>query len=263
QCAIHADADRGLELAARNGEIAGAEHLRLIGAGDDADGERAGGEGRHPDEALVTEEQRRFGQKRRSAEINEIDDEQLRQTAEQGRVGLTRAARKQLAREPRPGDEAADRRADKEATGGDEESHRRAVEERQAPAALAEAEDRQIAHHFGAPRERALSTQGRAQGLYRGVRSILNHCSEYFLTEPSAIAAASALLNLAVRSASLLRMPMPSPSPNTPPINFGPTTASSEASGLEAVAMLVGRSSSTASSRPDLRSRSRSSVVLY
>src|SRR3984885_15046533 len=116
---------------------------------------------------------------------------------------------------------------------------------------------------FGAREERALSAQERAQAPYWGVRSTLNHCSEYFLTDPSAIASASALSNLAVRSASVLRMPMPSPTPNTPPINFGPTTASSEASGLEAVAMLVGRSSSTASRRPALRSRSRSSVVLY
>ncbi len=143
---VHADADRRLELASRDRKIGGAEHLRLIGARDDADRERAGGEGRHPDEALVTEEKRRFGQKRRSAEINEIDDEQLRQAAEQSRVGLADPARKQLSREPRPGDESADRRADEEAAGGDEKRHRRAFEERQAPAALAEAEDREVAH---------------------------------------------------------------------------------------------------------------------
>src|SRR3984957_8241597 len=116
---------------------------------------------------------------------------------------------------------------------------------------------------FGAREERALSAQERAQAPYWGVRSTLNHCSEYFLTDPSAIASASALSNLAVRSASLLRMPMPSPTPNTPPMNFGPTMASPTASGFSAVAMLVGRSSSAASMRPDLRSRSRSSVVLY
>jgi hypothetical protein len=53
---IHADADRRLEFASRDRKIGGAEHFRLIGARDDANGERAGREGRHPDEALVTEE---------------------------------------------------------------------------------------------------------------------------------------------------------------------------------------------------------------
>ena len=151
---IHADADRGLELAARNGEIGGAEHFRLIGARDDADGERARGKGRHADEALVTEEERRFGENRGCAEIDEIDDEQLRQAAEQRGIGLPQAAREQLPGEPRPGDEAADRRADQEAAGGNEKRHRRALEERQAPAALAEAEDRQIATS-GPPRARS------------------------------------------------------------------------------------------------------------
>ena len=57
--------------------------------------------------------------------------------------------------------------------------------------------------------------------------STLNHCSESFFTVPSAMAAASAASNLAVRSASVLRMPMPVPAPNTPPMNLGPTTAMS------------------------------------
>src|SRR5260370_574822 len=105
---------------------------------DAADSEAARSEGRHSDEALVTKEERRFGQKRRSAEIDEIDDEQFRQAAEQGRVGLPHAAREQSFREPRPGDEAADRRADDEAAGGDEERCRRALKKRQPPAALAE-----------------------------------------------------------------------------------------------------------------------------
>ena len=150
---IHADADRGLELASRDREIGGAVHLRLIGAGDDADSERAGREGWHADEALMPEQARRLGQKRRRAEIDEIDDEQFRQAAEECRVGLPHASRDQLPRKPRPGDEAADRRADEETAGGDEKRHRRAFEEREAPAALAEAEDRKIAH-FG-PRKRA------------------------------------------------------------------------------------------------------------
>ena len=106
---IHADADRNLELAARDGAIGGPEHLRLIGARDDADGKRAGGEGRHADEALVTESVGGFGQKRRSAEIDEIDDEQFRHSPGQSGIGLPDAAREQLSGKPRPGDKAADR----------------------------------------------------------------------------------------------------------------------------------------------------------
>ena len=60
---VHADADRRLELAPGDREIGGAEHFRLIGAGDDADRERAGEERRHADEALVADEVRQ----RRSA----------------------------------------------------------------------------------------------------------------------------------------------------------------------------------------------------
>ena len=152
---IHADADRGLELAARNGEIGGAKHFRLIGARDDADGERPSRKGRHADEALVTESVGRFGQKRRSAEIDEIDDEQFRQAPEQSGVGLPQAACKQPSRKPRPGDEPADCGADEEAARRDEKRHRGAFKERQAPAALTEAEDRQIAHP-GAPLGSAL-----------------------------------------------------------------------------------------------------------
>src|SRR4029077_19649938 len=105
------------------------------------------------DEALVTESMGCFRQQRRSAEIDEIDDEQFRQTAEQSRVGLPHAAREQLSRKPRPGDKAADCGSDEEAAGGDEKRHRRALEKRQAPAALTKAEDRQIAH-LGALRGR-------------------------------------------------------------------------------------------------------------
>ena len=109
---IHADADSGLELTARDCKIGGAVHLGLVRARDDADRERPSREARHPDEALVTESVGGFGQKRRRAEIDEIDDEQFRQAAEQGGIGLTDAACEQLSREPRPGDEAADRCAD-------------------------------------------------------------------------------------------------------------------------------------------------------
>ena len=236
---IHADADGGLELAPRDGEIGGAEHLRLIGARDDADGERAGREGRHADEALVTERIGRSGQKRRRAEIDEIDDEQFRQAAEQSRVGLPDAAREQLSRKPRPGDEAADRRADKEAAGGDEKRHQRAFEERQPPAAVTETEDREIAHARRPP-ARALSTQKRAQepGLGRHVdlEPLSPRASSPCRRRSPA---ASALSNFAVRSASVLRMPMPVPAPNAPPMNLGPTIASPLASGLEAVATMT------------------------
>ena len=44
QPARHADRARGLELAAGDRLIRAAEDLALIGAGDDADGDRAGGE---------------------------------------------------------------------------------------------------------------------------------------------------------------------------------------------------------------------------
>jgi hypothetical protein len=48
----HANRSRRLELAARDREIGAAEDLGLVGAGDDADGERAGQEGVDADESL-------------------------------------------------------------------------------------------------------------------------------------------------------------------------------------------------------------------
>jgi hypothetical protein len=105
--------------------------------------------------------------KRRSAKIDEIDDQQFRQAAEQSGIGLSYAARKKLSRKARPGDKAADCGSNEEAAGGDEKRHRRPLEKRQAPAALTEAEDRQIAQ-LGVPEERALSTQERAESLGLG-----------------------------------------------------------------------------------------------
>ncbi len=52
----HAHGLGGLDLAARHGPEGAAEDLGLIGAGDHADRQRAGREGREADKALVAEE---------------------------------------------------------------------------------------------------------------------------------------------------------------------------------------------------------------
>src|SRR5882757_5246315 len=89
----HADRFRRLDLAAGDGEIGAAEDLRLIGAGDDADGERAGEEGVDADEALGAERPADRGQHRAAAEIEEVDDEQVGNAPQYGGVDIAERAR--------------------------------------------------------------------------------------------------------------------------------------------------------------------------
>ena len=165
QPAVHADADRSLELAFGDGEIGGAEHFRLIGAGDDADRERAGQEGRHADEAVIADDERRRRQQGRRAEIDEIDDQQLGQAAKHGRIGLAGRPREPVAGEPRPGDQRADHGADQEPAGGDEQRHAGAGEQRQPPSALAETEDAETVHAARRGKIRAARLSMRAAPL--------------------------------------------------------------------------------------------------
>jgi hypothetical protein len=144
------------------------EHFRLIGAGNDADGERSGEERGHADEALVAHEMCGARQQRRGAEIDKIDDQKLGQAAEERRIGFARRAGEPRARESGPGDQRAERGADQESAGGDKEGHRRALKHGEAPPAGAEAEDAEDAHRrpartrrpfWGAARFRALRSR--------------------------------------------------------------------------------------------------------
>ena len=165
----------------------------------------------HADEPFVAHEVCEARQQGRRAEIDEIDDQQFGQAAEERRIGFARRAGEPMARQPRPGDERADCRADQEPAGRDEQRHRRALKHGEAPAARAEAEYAEDAH-VPPPRcetRRPFFDEDGAPSRPHGVVSILNHCMLYFLTEPSAKAASSALLNFAVRSASRLANPHP------------------------------------------------------
>ena len=84
----HADSPRRLELALGDRKKGAAENFGLIGARNDADRERAGGEAGHAEKPLAAEQVVEAGQGRRAAEIDEIDDEQLRQPAKHRRIAF-------------------------------------------------------------------------------------------------------------------------------------------------------------------------------
>ena len=75
--------------------IGAAEHLGLVGARDDADGERAGHEGRHADEpARPPKQLPDAAQRGAAAEIEQVDDEKVRDAAQHGGVAVAEAARR-------------------------------------------------------------------------------------------------------------------------------------------------------------------------
>ena len=79
--------------------VGAAEHLGLIGARDDADGERAGHEGRHADEAFRAEQAADGAERGAAAEIEQVDDEKVRDAAQDGGVAVSEAARDDMLRE--------------------------------------------------------------------------------------------------------------------------------------------------------------------
>src|SRR5260370_20493224 len=90
----HADGLRGFDLAARYGEKGAAKDLGLVGAGDDADRERAGEEGVDAEEALRAQRPADRRQGGGAAEIEGIDDQETPNAAEARPVraaGQTRA----------------------------------------------------------------------------------------------------------------------------------------------------------------------------
>ena len=172
------------------------ERPRPIGAGDDADSERAGRERGHAEEAFSSEGASDLGQQRGTAEIDEIDHEQFGQAAKQRGVALAdrRGGPSSRAWPRRPATQIGP-------------IARPAIETRTVIAAPSSSAG---PHPLGPKPSASIQftrSAPRFQGTHRGVVSILNHLREYFFIEPSAKAAANASLNLAVRSASLLRSP--------------------------------------------------------
>src|SRR5258708_31362037 len=160
----HADGLGGFDLAARYGEKGAAKDLGLVGAGDDADGERAGEEGVDADEALRAERPADRRQGGAAAEIEEIDDEEIRNAAQHRRVGAAEQTRAQRAGQLGPGAEATERQAEQEGAERYGQGHQRRRDKLTAPALGAEADQIEGAHQPVTPASRSFRGRSARSG---------------------------------------------------------------------------------------------------
>src|SRR5262249_48903072 len=129
----------GLELARMDRPESAAEDLGVLCSGSDADGQGTGQKVGKPDEAGAAKGTAYGGHDRAAAEIEEIDDEEIRNAAQHRRIGAGDASQEGSPGDLGPSPKSADDGADEETRDRDRHRHQRAQGEGDTPAIRAKA----------------------------------------------------------------------------------------------------------------------------